>query len=114
MGMLPRRPISDEDLHAYLDGALEAERLLHIARHLARHPPAAARAESFRAQNAAMHALFDEILREPVPRRLRRLTQRHPARSALCRAFARTFAALGTPTPRTDDSRPPVRSAART
>ena len=90
--MLRDRVISEEELHAYVDGAAEPARRLDIALFLARHPHDAARIESFRAQNAAIHALFDPDLAQPVPPRLRRSVRRQGTRSALRRYFAWAFA----------------------
>jgi anti-sigma factor RsiW len=76
------QPINEDELHAYVDGDIEPARRLDIALHLARHPDEAARMEVFRAQREAMHALFDDFLRQPVPRRLRSIVRRHAGRGA--------------------------------
>jgi anti-sigma factor RsiW len=78
----PDRPISEDELHAYVDGAIEPVRRLDIALYLARHPDEAARMEVFRAQREAIHALFDDILHRPVPRHLHRVVRRHGVRRA--------------------------------
>ncbi len=75
-------PISEDELHAYVDGDIEPARRLDIALYLARHPEEAARLEVFRAQREAIHALFDDSLHQPVPRRLRSIVRRHAARRA--------------------------------
>jgi anti-sigma factor RsiW len=61
---------------------LDAERAFAAAGHFATHPFEAARAAEIRAQNDALTLLFDPILNQPVPERLRRLVRRHAARAA--------------------------------
>ena len=72
--------ISEDELHAYVDGDIAPARRLDIALYLARHPAEAARMEVFRAQREAIHALFDDLAREPVPWRLRSIVRRHAQR----------------------------------
>lgn len=74
--------ISRDELHAYVDGALPPARQFAVALYLAQHPREAAAGEAFRAQIAGMKALFDPVLDEPVPRRLRRSLPWAPARRA--------------------------------
>jgi anti-sigma factor RsiW len=69
----PWSDISEEDLHAYLDGALDAARRFRVAAYLARFPQEAARVEAFRAQKEGMQALFDDVAHETPPRRLVRI-----------------------------------------
>ena len=76
------QPISEDELHAYVDGDIAPGRRLDIALYLARHPEEAARMEVFRAQREAIRALFDDIAHQPVPPRLRRLMRRHAQRRA--------------------------------
>jgi anti-sigma factor RsiW len=75
--------ISRDELHAYIDGALPPARHFAVALYLAEHPREAAAGEAYRAQIAGMKTLFDPVLDEPVPQRLRRSlprarTQRAP------------------------------------
>ena len=63
--------ITEADLHAYVDGLLPAARHAEIEQYLAARPDEAARVQAYRAQNAALHALFDPVLVEPVPSRLK-------------------------------------------
>jgi anti-sigma factor RsiW len=63
-------PIDETDLHAFLDGELDTARAAEVEAYLAAHPEASARIAGFRAQNEALHALFDAVLAEPVPARL--------------------------------------------
>jgi anti-sigma factor RsiW len=64
---MPEAWLTDDELHAYMDGALDALRRLEIATYLACHPDEAARAEAFRAQREGLRALFDHVLEQPVP-----------------------------------------------
>ena len=57
----------EEDLHAYVDGQLDAARLVEVESWLAAHPAEQARVTELRQQNAMLHALFDPVLTEPVP-----------------------------------------------
>ena len=63
-------PITEADLHAYVDGLLPTARRNEIENYLDARPDEAARLEAYRAQNKALHALFDSVLDEPVPDRL--------------------------------------------
>lgn len=65
-----KMPITDADLHAYVDGLLSADRLADVSEHLLQHPEQAVRLRSFRQQNQALHLLFDPVLDEAVPPRL--------------------------------------------
>lgn len=65
--------ISENDLHAYIDGKLPAAREREIADWLERgpeHQETLARVRAYRLQNAALHARYDEVLDEAVPQRL--------------------------------------------
>ncbi|MCB1960917.1 MAG: anti-sigma factor [Rhodocyclaceae bacterium] len=62
--------LSDEQLCAFVDGRLDAAATERVARQLAADPALAARAEAWRAQNAALHTGFDALLDAPVPARL--------------------------------------------
>jgi anti-sigma factor RsiW len=62
--------VGDEELHAYVDGRLDAARAAEVEAWLAANPEAAERTQVYRAQNRALHAMFDPVLDEPVPARL--------------------------------------------
>ncbi len=85
--------MNEEELHAYVDGALDPARRLNVATYLAAHPWDAARMEAFRAQQEGVRALFDHVLDQPVPERLREIMQRHSIRAAL-RRFAWALGAV--------------------
>jgi len=62
--------ITEEELHAYVDGALPAARVVEIEAYLAGQPEDAARVSAYREQLAALRREFDPVLEEPLPRRL--------------------------------------------
>lgn len=64
-------PISDDDLQAYADGALSPDRRRDVEAHLAADRVAAERVAAYRGQNDLLHTLYDPVLDEPVPARLR-------------------------------------------
>jgi anti-sigma factor RsiW len=66
--------ITDDDLHAYVDGALTAERRAGVDAWLAGHPEDAERVRAYQAQNLAIRTLFDPVLDEPLPDNLHALT----------------------------------------
>lgn len=65
-------PVTESDLHAYLDGRLPDVRRGEVEDYLARHPDEAARIAAYHAQNDALRLLFDPVLDEAVPQRLLR------------------------------------------
>lgn len=66
------KPISESDLHAYVDGQLDPLRRVEVEAYLASNPAEAERIAGYRRQNEALHAAFDPVLAEPVPARMRR------------------------------------------
>ncbi len=88
--------LSENDLHAYVDDRLDPERRRAVEGELAQSPEDAGRAAAYREQSAALHALYDPVLGEPVPERLRRVrTSRSGARFAIAAAWFVAGAALG-------------------
>ena len=65
----PQR-ITDDDLHAFVDGVLPSARRAEVEAWLAANPDDAARVEAYRQQKEGLSALFDPVLGEPVPPRL--------------------------------------------
>ncbi|HUK00485.1 MAG TPA: anti-sigma factor [Stellaceae bacterium] len=61
------RPITEEDLHAYVDDALDAVRRGEVEAYLARHPDAAARVSAFAEQRQALRSALAPFAEEPVP-----------------------------------------------
>ena len=93
--MNPAAPITEADLHAWVDGQLSAERAREIEAYLSTHRDEAERLEAYRAQKRELHALFDPVLEEPLPERLV-AAARPPARGSVRRvAAAVAIAVLG-------------------
>ena len=69
-------PIGENDLHAWLDGGLAAERAREVEAYLAARPEEAARVAAWRAQTNDLRALFDPVQDEAVPPRLVRAAAR--------------------------------------
>ena len=63
-------PITEDELHAYVDNELPAERRGDVEAWLATHPDDAARVRSWRAMAEALHARYGAIAEEAVPKRL--------------------------------------------
>lgn len=64
-------PVSEDELHAYVDGELPADRQEAVAAWLANHPEAAEQVASWRAQSEAIRARYGAVMNEPVPERLK-------------------------------------------
>ncbi|MCC8963273.1 anti-sigma factor [Bradyrhizobium sp. Pear76] len=67
---MSNRPISEDDLHAYVDHALEAERQAEVAAYLEGHPDVAQRVASFSDQRSMLRAALAPIAEEPLPPQL--------------------------------------------
>ncbi|MCC8978730.1 anti-sigma factor family protein [Bradyrhizobium acaciae] len=67
---MSNRPISEDDLHAYVDHALEAERQAEVAAYLEGHPDVAERVASFSDQRSMLRAALAPIAEEPLPPQL--------------------------------------------
>src|SRR5947208_1627337 len=63
-------PVTEDELHAYVDNELPAERSSDVEAWLASHPDDAARVQSWRAMAEALHARYDSVIDEAVPKRL--------------------------------------------
>ena len=66
----PRIPVTEDELHAYVDNELPAERRGDVEQWLAAHPDDSERVRSWRAMAETLHARYDAVADEPVPRRL--------------------------------------------
>jgi len=84
--------VREDELHAYVDGALSDARRLEIEAWLAAHPADAARVQAWASQNQSLHAAFDAVLNEPLPIGLVRSARRQPVRMPFFRAVAATLA----------------------
>jgi anti-sigma factor RsiW len=65
-------PITEADLHAYVDEQLPIERQREIETYLASRPDEAQRIESYRVQKRELRALFRPVLDEALPQRVMR------------------------------------------
>jgi anti-sigma factor RsiW len=74
----PAIPVTEDELHALVDNELPAERRGDVEAWLAAHPEDAERVQSWRAMAEALHARYDSVADEAVPKRLEieRLMQR--------------------------------------
>lgn len=61
------RPITEDDLHAYVDRVLEPERQAEVASYLAEHPDVARRVSAFSDQRNLLRAALAPIADEPLP-----------------------------------------------
>jgi anti-sigma factor RsiW len=94
----PGRPIAEEELHAWIDGQLAADRKPAVLRYLEGHPETARQVGAWRAQKEALRAAFASIAAEPVPPRLaleRLIQQRLAGRSMTWRMVASALLAFG-------------------
>jgi anti-sigma factor RsiW len=66
----PGSPITEADLHAYVDRQLTPVRHAEVERYLAERPDEAERVQAWQQQNVGLHALFDPVLGEALPLRL--------------------------------------------
>jgi len=62
-----QRPITEDDLHGYVDQALSAERRAEVASYLDNHPDIAKRFAGFADQRQWLRAALAPIAEEPVP-----------------------------------------------
>ena len=65
-----KRPITEDDLHAFVDQALDAERHHEVEAFLDTNTEAAKRVTSYRMQAAALRSALESVASEPVPSRL--------------------------------------------
>lgn len=85
------RPITEEDLHAYVDQALERERRAEVDAYLESHPDMARRVEIFASQRDFLRNALAPIADEPLPPRLnlsRMIDSRRRHRSPAWQAVA--------------------------
>ena len=64
------RPISEDDLHAYVDGQLDSARRSEVEEYLLQHADAAQRVKEYQQYNLGLHAMFDPVLEQAVPEHL--------------------------------------------
>src|ERR1700712_4172562 len=66
----PTIPVTEDELHAYVDNELPAERRSDVEAWLGAHPDDTARVASWRAMAGLLHARYDSVADEAVPKRL--------------------------------------------
>ena len=67
---MTKRPITEDDLHAYVDGVLEFERQAEVAAYLEGHPDVARRVSAFSDQRDLLRKALAPIADEPLPPQL--------------------------------------------
>lgn len=65
-----RTPITETDLHAYVDDQLSPTRRQEVEAYLAENPEAAVQVKCYRDINQGLHALYDPVLSESLPPQL--------------------------------------------
>jgi anti-sigma factor RsiW len=68
-------PVDESELHAFVDGELDADARRRIEAHLHTHHEDALLVEGWRRQNAALRAAFAQTVKEPLPSGLRSATK---------------------------------------
>jgi len=63
-------PVNEDDLHAFVDGLLDAQRGKEVQDHLDRHPEDAALVSTYREQRQWLRSALAPVADEPVPERL--------------------------------------------
>jgi len=63
-------PVTEEELHAFVDGELPTDREAAVTAWLATHADAATQVGAWRAQADAIRARYGAVVNEPVPKRL--------------------------------------------
>lgn len=64
------KPITEDDLHAYVDEALDEQRREQVESYLQSNREAMARVTAYRNQSSALRSALDPIAKEPIPVRL--------------------------------------------
>jgi anti-sigma factor RsiW len=75
-------PVTEAELHAWVDGQLAPARHAAVDAYLARHPAEAERLQAYTAQNAGLRDLFQPVLDEALPPALARVPQAPSTQSA--------------------------------
>lgn len=81
------RPITEDDLHGYVDRVLEPERQAEVADYLREHPDVAKRVAAFGGQRDLLRAALAPIAAEPLPPELNlsRIIEKRAQRPSLAR-----------------------------
>ncbi|HUL92763.1 MAG TPA: anti-sigma factor [Burkholderiales bacterium] len=89
------KPISEAELHAYVDGGLSEGARVETEAWLRAHPEEAERMRAYTEQNALLRSLYDPVLDEPVPAALLSVRPRGWRRYALAAAIFALGIGLG-------------------
>jgi anti-sigma factor RsiW len=83
-------PVTEDELHVYVDGELPADRCEAVEVWLSNHPDDAARVAAWRAQAEAIRARYGGVVDEPVPDRLtlQRITRKQRSWGTVAAAAA--------------------------
>lgn len=87
-------PVTEDELHAYVDGELPADRRLAVEAWLAAHPEDAARVAAWRLQSDAIRARYGDVAAQPIPLKLKLDRMSYAARSWKIAAAAAVIAAF--------------------
>ncbi len=87
--------VIEAELHAYVDGLLPQARRPEVEAYLAAHAEDAQRVRAWREQNQALRDLFDPVLAESLPARVRRPDLTRRMRPVLRYAAVAGWLALG-------------------
>jgi len=92
----PKIPVTEDELHAFVDDELPAERRADVEAWLAAHPGDAARVRSWRTMASLLHARYDAVAAEPMPQRLEleRLARQSQSRHWMIGAVAAALLAF--------------------
>jgi anti-sigma factor RsiW len=91
-------PVTEADLHAYIDGVLPQARHLEVEIYLATRPQEVQRLLAYREAGAELRKLFNPVLDEPIPERLLATARRRgawPLRHAAVAALVVASTAAG-------------------
>jgi anti-sigma factor RsiW len=87
-------PVTEDELHAYVDGELPADRRAAVESWLAAHPDDASRVAAWRLQADSIRARFANVATEPIPPKLRLERMSYASRAWKLGAAAAVIAAL--------------------
>ncbi len=88
-------PVTEAELHAYVDGLLPDARRVEIEAYLATRADEAQRVRAWREQSQALHDLYDPVLAEKLPARVRNAALLRRLRPVWRYAAAAVWMALG-------------------
>ncbi|MGL5164909.1 MAG: anti-sigma factor family protein [Afipia sp.] len=87
-------PVTEDELHAYVDNELPADRREAVEAWLVAHPDDAAKVTSWRTMTDALHTKYDAVMDEPVPARLSVDALSRPPRRWMMGAIAASLLAF--------------------